>query len=192
MKNTFERYPEVILLDATHKTNNLQMPLYVMIAIDGNGESQVVCAFLVYDDTESTLRSMVAIFKNRNLEWKNIEVFITDKDMTERGVIKEEIPQANLQICLFHVLRTFSREVTMEKMGITTGEKVTIKTHIMDIAYARSESDYQEKFKRLCDVMTARVSEYYKKNWHPIRSEWVEGLKQQQFNLCVRTNNRIE
>ena len=85
MKNTFERYPEVILLDATHKTNNLQMPLYVMLAIDGNGESQVVCAFLVYDETESTLRSMVAIFKNCSLEWKNIEVFIiTNKDMTER------------------------------------------------------------------------------------------------------------
>ena len=55
MKNTFKRYPAVIQFDAAHKTNNLQMPLYVMLAIDGNGESQVVCAFLVYDETESTL-----------------------------------------------------------------------------------------------------------------------------------------
>ena len=39
---------------------------------------------------------------------------------------------------------------------------------------------------------TINVSTYYKKNWHPIRSEWVEGLKQQQLNLCESTNNRIE
>ena len=48
---------------------------------------------------------------------------MTDKDMTERVMIKLEIPQASLQICLFHVLRTFGREITINKMGITSGEK---------------------------------------------------------------------
>ena len=51
---------------------------------------------------------------------------MTEKDMTERGVFKTEMPQINLEICLFHMLRTFGREVTIEKMGITTGERSTV------------------------------------------------------------------
>ena len=35
------------------------------------------------------------------------------------------------------------------------------------------------------------VRNYYDRNWHPIRQEWVDGLKQ-TMNLCTRTNNRIE
>ena len=43
--------------------------------------------------------------------------------MTERNVIISEMPHICLQICLFHVLRTFGREITPDKMGISSGEK---------------------------------------------------------------------
>ena len=46
MKTTFEKFPEVILLNATHKTNDLRMPLYLMLTVDSNGESEVVASFI--------------------------------------------------------------------------------------------------------------------------------------------------
>jgi zinc finger SWIM domain-containing protein 3 len=36
------------------------------------------------------------------------------------------------------------------------------------------------------------VSKYYNENWHGIRNEWVEGLKQEEFNFGESTNNRLE
>ena len=42
-----------------------------------------------------------------------------EKDMTERNVIKEELLQANLLICLFHTLRSFRREVCCDKLNFT-------------------------------------------------------------------------
>ena len=36
------RSPELLLLDATYKLNDLRMLLYVLMVEDGNGESQVV------------------------------------------------------------------------------------------------------------------------------------------------------
>ena len=42
------------------------------------------------------------------------KVKLTDKDMTEREVLAEKIPNAALMICLFHTLRTFHREITTE------------------------------------------------------------------------------
>ena len=35
----FQKFPEVLLVDATHKTNTEDIPLYTLLCIDGNGES---------------------------------------------------------------------------------------------------------------------------------------------------------
>jgi len=47
------------------------------------------------------------ILKQHNPSLSNTKCFMADKDMTERRVISETFPDATLQICLFHVLRTF-------------------------------------------------------------------------------------
>ena len=42
---------------------------------------------------------------------------MADKDMVERDVLTEKLPGASLQICLFHTLRTFRRDITCERLG---------------------------------------------------------------------------
>ena len=49
-QNMFERFPGLILIDATHKLNNLNMPLYVIMVVDGNGESEVVTLWLAANE----------------------------------------------------------------------------------------------------------------------------------------------
>ena len=66
MKAAFSRFPEVLLVDATHKTNDRGMILYTFLCIDGNGESQVAAVFLVQHETEESLRYMVQYFKQEN------------------------------------------------------------------------------------------------------------------------------
>ena len=65
---------------------------------------------LVASEDEDSIRNVVQMFKTNNPKWTDIKVVIIDKDMTEGQVFKSEIPDAKLQICLFHVLRNFSRE----------------------------------------------------------------------------------
>eukprot|EP00794_Sanderia_malayensis_P004947 gene4947-5595_t len=48
---------------------------------------------------------------------------MSDKYFTEREVLKNEFPSAELQICLFHVLRSIRREVTTDKMCITSQQQ---------------------------------------------------------------------
>ena len=43
MRSAFVSYPELLLIDATYKLNDLNMPLYVLMVVDGNGESEIVC-----------------------------------------------------------------------------------------------------------------------------------------------------
>ncbi|XP_068228108.1 uncharacterized protein [Palaemon carinicauda] len=126
MQHTFSQFPELILADATHKINELRMPFYLMTTVDGIGEAEIIASFIVISEEEHMAHQMIQLFKTKNPKWIDIRVILTDKDMVERTVFTEEIPNANLQICLYHVLRTFKREITTEKMGITGGQKTTI------------------------------------------------------------------
>ena len=101
---------------------------------------------------------MLQPFKKYNPTWNEIKVCMTDKDMTERATIKLEIPQAALQICLFHVLRTFGREITIDKMGNPSGEKATILSHIQEITYSRDEDDYMGNSKMVRCAVTLDTS----------------------------------
>ena len=117
---------------------------------------------------------MIKTFKEHNDSWGNIQVVMTDKDMTERGVFKSKMPQINLEIYLFHVLRAFGRKVSTEKIKIkdcasltgcdlyllrafgrkvstekikiTPGERSTVLDLVQEITYARDEASYDEKY----------------------------------------------
>ena len=59
MRQHFELFPEVLLADSTYKTNDRDLALYALTCVDGHGETQPVCVFLVYTEDEETLTRMV-------------------------------------------------------------------------------------------------------------------------------------
>ena len=107
MKNTCKLYPELLFIDATYKLNDLRMPLYVLLAVDGNGEGKIVFLWIVQCEEKETIASLLVEFKQHNDNWSLIKCVVSDKDMTDRNVIKKHFPQTNLLICLFHTMCTF-------------------------------------------------------------------------------------
>lgn len=192
MRWMFDAFPEVLLIDATYKLNNLRLPLYVMLAVDGNGESEIVGLMLLADEQADTIRKMIRLFKKHNAAWEKVSCVMADKDMTERKVLKEEIPQAGLLICLFHTMRSFKREITTEKMGISADERLQVLEIIQSMAYAPNEEVYQDLYVQLMDTRFSAVKVYFTENWHSIRDEWVEGNKKKYSNFLNSTNNRLE
>ena len=111
--------------------------------------------------------------------------------MAERNVYRKTVPNAELQLCLFHVLRSFRRETTPEKLGIAQGEKLRALELLQSMAYSKSEEEYERTYEQLCHEASPAVLSYFNRNWHSIRNQWVDGLKD-GVNLGTRTNNRIE
>ena len=67
MKHAHAKFPELLLLDATYKLNDLRKPLYVLMVVDGNSESQVVAIWIVANEERTTISALVDIFvKNNN------------------------------------------------------------------------------------------------------------------------------
>ena len=95
--------------------------------------------------------------------------------MVERDILTEKIPNATLFICLFHTLHTFQREITTEKMNVTAAQRVTVLEIITKLVYAQNETSYDQFYQQLQNIKFKSVLNYFDKNWHGIRNQWVEG-----------------
>ena len=192
MKRIFAAYPELVCMDATYKLVNLQFPFYVLLVEDGNGQSEVAAAFLLLEETEVSILSVIEIFKRHNPSWELVRVLMTDKDLTERDVLAKSFPSAPLLICLYHTFRSFHREIAMDNMGITSGQRNCCVDMLQNMAYATSEEKYLELYTAFETTAPPPVLDYFNQQWHPIRHQWVMGMKYSTGNFLNGTNNRLE
>ena len=191
MIKLFAYYPELLLLDATYKLNNSRMPLYVLMCVDGNGEGVIVALWIVANEEKVTIEELTNIFKKHD-DTSGVQVVVTDKDMVERDVISEKIPNASLQLCLFHTLCTFRREITVEKVGIKAEQRLLVLEILQQLVYSDNEVAYDMHYDDLKALKFEPVIDYFNVNWHCIRMQWVEGLKKKKLNLMNSTTNRVE
>lgn len=182
----------MIFVDATYKLIDWKIPVYILLLEDGNGQSEVGGIGLLVNEEYETLLWFFQTFKRLNSASTLIRLFVSDKDMKERSVIREVFPNASLEICLFHSLRTFNRELTCEKRGITPKVRDQVKSIFEKLCYSKNEEEYSCFYKHLQEVAPNSVLEYFDNNWHDLRNEWVTGLTSNNGNFMNLTNNRLE
>ena len=163
-----------------------------MLIEDGNGQSIIVASFLALNETEATFYKMVALFKKHNPQWESVTVIMTDKDLTERTVLAEQFPSAQLLICLFRTLRSFRREITQEKMGITAGKRIYCLEILQQMAYAKDTDEYMDLYNDFQRNAPSIVFDYF--NEQGTQSEtsghWEQNVLQETF--FNNANNRNE
>ncbi|XP_039300754.1 uncharacterized protein LOC120356037 [Nilaparvata lugens] len=191
MQRTYSTYPEILFVDAIYKVSNLRIPLYILIVEDGNGNSEIVALMLLASEDALTIDKMVEVFKKHNPAWENTVTIMTDKDFQERKSFKNGFQRAEMLICLFHTLRSFKREINCEKMGISSGERVLYQEYAQKLTYSKNEDEYNSIYDEIKRLKLIKFIDYFEKNWHPIKEEWVPAL-QTAVSFGNRTNNRLE
>ena len=147
MKTAFSAYPELLCLNATYKLLELGLPVYLMLSEDANGQSEVFTVCLLAEEDAESVTWMVDAFKKNNEDGHKIRIIMADTDIEEREVLKQCIPNASVLICLFHTLQTFRREVSCEKMRISSSQRNTCLQFLQKLCYAYSETEYDELYK---------------------------------------------
>ena len=142
MKEVFEAYPELIFVDATYKLLNLGFPTFFVLSEDSNGQSEISAVCLLANEDGDSIKWMFDTFKQHNGKWEAIRVVMADKDLKERDVIKQCLSKAVVLICLFHTLRTFRREISCEKLGISSGQRTMCLELLQKMAYASTDDEY--------------------------------------------------
>ena len=149
MCTMYEHFPKLLMLDATYKLVELWTPLYVFLVVDGNGNSEIVAIYLTADESKFAITQLAMAFTKHNASWNLTKVILNDKDMTERSVFSKELPDAKMQLCLFHTLRTFKREFTLDKMEISAGQHEHLLELLSQMTYcAKSGGVYIETYEK--------------------------------------------
>lgn len=80
MKLMFNLYPDLVIFDATYKLNNRRIPLFVLLLIGGDGNSEIAAVFFIKSESREAIGPMLDYFKERNENWDKIKIFLGDKD----------------------------------------------------------------------------------------------------------------
>ena len=57
--------------------------MHVLMSIDGNGKSEIVCLWIVQSEDKLTLSNLLVEFKKHNESSSLIQCVMTNKDITE-------------------------------------------------------------------------------------------------------------
>ncbi|XP_052123901.1 uncharacterized protein LOC113205304 isoform X1 [Frankliniella occidentalis] len=185
-RKVMEDFGEVLLLDHTYKINRNRMPVTVLMAMDGHGDGRAVGYAFIANEKSSTIGEVLSAFKTSitSAVADRIQTVVVDKDYSEVKAIKLVLPNVNIQLCDFHVSRTFK--------STTKAEKPEVKTIITNMRYCSSSSDLAKLVKDLTVLATEQFMKYFKKNWLSCPMAWTFRDRSKSLNLGNNTNNRLE
>ncbi|KAE9115003.1 hypothetical protein PF006_g19376 [Phytophthora fragariae] len=214
MPKMFSLFPEVLLVDSTHKTNDLRYKLFSFMITDAYGKGQFAQHALVDQETDANMELAVEAFQENNKDWAQVAVIMVDKDLTEIGVLEKKFPNARVLLCRFHVLKWFRQIRTDDRFALSRVLQNEMLLRIKQMVYSKSASDYEAARDELFDMLEESLKPnatkdrsklndssdkkshpfigYFNENWESCRRRWVEYLRTDTPHLGNNTNNRIE
>eukprot|EP00644_Phytophthora_capsici_P019235 jgi/Phyca11/132981/e_gw1.284.3.1 len=221
MRSLFKRFPEVLLIDATHGTNRSKYKVFSFMAHDTFGKGQFVQHSLLQNERWPTLLTALEEFKANNPSWTKLQCILIDKDFTEMSVLKKAFPNVAILLCQFHVLKYLREEIASSDYGFSSWQKEQLRGVISLLVYAKTETEYVKHFQymdhlvemgkqisahaapnshgmRSIDAETLPRRDrhpfiaYFVKNWDECRDLWCAYKRQNTVTLGNNTNNRLE
>ncbi|CAC5426595.1 unnamed protein product [Mytilus coruscus] len=147
MQKILSAYCDIVFVDATYNLNDLRMPLYVIMTEDSLEQSEVAAICLLNSDERPVLQHLIKCFQKHNPDSSGIKVVMANTNIVERDVFKEAFPDASLLICKFDVSRAFNREITTEKIGISSAQRYVALEPIQKLVHITSQEVYKANLK---------------------------------------------
>ncbi|POM62733.1 Secreted protein [Phytophthora palmivora] len=105
MRAILDSSPEILQMDCTYKTNKYVecIQLLTIVAMDLFGQGQLVQYSLLETTTDKLLAKYLDHFKRADEPWQFVRIVTVCKGMCEVDVIKQELVEARVQFCHFHI-----------------------------------------------------------------------------------------
>ncbi|XP_049517097.1 uncharacterized protein LOC119441311 isoform X2 [Dermacentor silvarum] len=191
MHRMFKGYPEVLILDATYRTNKHRMPLFVFMVEDGAGASHVVAYAFVASEQQHVVTKLLETFVNANSAAARTNVVIVDKDFTEIAAIRETFhSRPAVQLCQFHVMKAF--RAAAGQLAHSAEERERLVASFSEMVNAPNPEKFEEAQTDYLRHANAQACTYFEKNWRNIPNMWARHLCDKEFTAGNNTTNRVE
>jgi len=107
---------------------------------------------------------------------------MVDKDLTNIELFKQYYPNANILLCIFHVLKWFKKTVNDTVTGKETKEQ--IHDILTKMVYSPSEEDFNVHYQSLKEYSEfTKLIEQIDNNWMNNQEQWV---RYHRYSLYTR------
>ncbi|KAG6976499.1 hypothetical protein JG688_00001309, partial [Phytophthora aleatoria] len=131
MRRFFEVLPQVLMVDATHNTNDARYKLFSFMIHGVFGHGQYVQHTLMENEGADCLTNAVTSVKSFNVAWDQVRVIIADKDFGEISLLQAAFPLHGF----------YSVETERKENNIQDRDKVEDAVHMM--LNATTEAEYE-------------------------------------------------
>nr|CCA24104.1 hypothetical protein PITG_23301 [Albugo laibachii Nc14] len=143
MHEMLVKFPEVLLIDATHGTKASRYKVFSFMAHDVFGKGQYVQHAILQSERSETIQNAIETSKTNNPYWKRVQCVIIDKDFKQMKVLRVSMPQACILLCQFHVIKWLWEEIAGDRYRFTLWKKDRLRSVVKLMVYARTQREYE-------------------------------------------------
>ncbi|KAK3922729.1 hypothetical protein KUF71_000131 [Frankliniella fusca] len=188
MRAVVEKFGTVMLLDHTYKINKAGMPVTVFMCMDGNGNGRAAGYAFIANEKSVTIQKVLQCFVSviGDKVASAIQTVVIDKDYSEVKGIRNVLPNVHIQLCDFHVKRTFDARVKKFK------ETEKVSSLLTQLRFCGDEKEFDQLTAQLESESSELFFQYFKESWMLCSLAWSFRDKKKSANLGNNTNNRLE
>ncbi|KAG3234750.1 hypothetical protein PI124_g20200 [Phytophthora idaei] len=194
MRKMCQHFPELLLVDCTHKSNKYNYQLCALMIMNQFGNDQTIQHSVIERNADWHMVKIVKHFQSVN-DWEQMTVIMVDKDLNEIEVLKRMSPGARILLCHFHVIKWLRIAVRNDKYGTYTTEMLKqIDFCVANLVYSKSEVEllqHANEFKVLaCRGGRDELWTYLEENW--MDSKQIAMSMKQCLEAGIRYQRRRE
>ncbi|KAL3229415.1 hypothetical protein MRX96_023600 [Rhipicephalus microplus] len=191
MRSMLKKYGgSVVCLDATHKTSDYALPLFLLVVKTLSGYT-IAGVFMIQFETAHCIAEALDVFKQWCDNWSP-QYWMVDYSKAEISTIKQVFPESQISICDFHRLQAWQRWLCRKENNISNpDEALRLMKHV---ASASSQHDFDKAVEVLVDSeywKNNRFRSYFEEVWLSVKELWVMSYRL-EFDIVLTTNNGIE
>lgn len=191
MHKLYERYHDLIFMDATYKTNKYKMPLVVFSSINNEGKNIVVGFAIVQYESSNTYEWLLKSFKEMN---NNVEpgVILTDFDAAMCHGIENSYEHTEHLLCQWHMWQNFKRHFLYLKSKRSSEANQLFKM-IVGLIFTEDFQDFEKSLHLIfSSTLISEMKKQYLRKLLQIKSKWAAHAKPPIFTAGTHTTSRVE
>ncbi len=196
--------PDVILINATYRTNKYDLPGIHFMAVISVGLTASIGLAFVANETQLMYHLAVSTFRELVIGDTHVEVFLTDDEDTLRNALSEVYPGVPQLLCLWHINKNILTKVHQEwivhpeydadQNQRRQDKREEFMADWQAIIYTKTEQDFEEQYAALRVKYTNQISliNYIHENKYPKRHLFAKAWTSRINHLRHTVTSRVE
>ncbi|CAG8780811.1 524_t:CDS:2, partial [Dentiscutata erythropus] len=161
----FKRYPQIVLMDSTYKTNRFGMPLLLISGVDAIGITFLIASRLISNETISSFCWVLQQLKQvvGDITINKIQTILTDRDLAMLSSIRNELSHVKHQLYIWHLEQNIVKNLTGKLGNRFLAFSKDFKITMMQ----NTEEMFETNWNYLL-IEYPEVENYMNKQWKPL------------------------